>query len=144
MSNIVQTNNKSIDSGKRRINALERKRQILYDKAAKAKKEFEETLKAAREIEIEQSKIRRKNRTHAMIVLASSIVNLFPELAVAEKTMISNDDFSRLNKTILSQITANKNTNKQIDYYCKIDTNNNKPEATGSDDLQNASNVTSE
>lgn len=126
MSDIIDVNNKSIDSGKRRINALEKKRQILYDKAAKAKKEFEETLKAAREVEIEQAKIRRKNRTHAMIVLASSIVSLFPELAVAEKDMISNDDFSRLNDVILSEITANKNTNKPIDYYCKIDTNNDK------------------
>lgn len=125
MSNTIVDNNDKINTGKRNIDLLERKKQTALTKAARLKKELEKELEKARAAELEQNKIRRKNRTHAMIQLATSIIKYFPVLAEQEKNMISASDFAVLNNAILSQIDNSKKNALPIDWNCKLVNSNN-------------------
>lgn len=125
MSDKIDDNNQKINSGKRRINSLAKKKQTALNKAERLKKELEAALEEARNAELEQNKIRRKNRTHAMIQLATSIIKYFPVLEKQEKDLISANDFAALNNMILNQIDNSKKNSILIDWNCSLVNNSN-------------------
>lgn len=120
MSDKIDDNNDKIDSGKRRIKSIQKQRNKFLERAAAFKKKMEEDLENARKLDIEQNRIREKNRTHAMILLSTTLLKFFPELEKAEKDLISNEEFAALNNLILSQIKNHKDGKSEIDWNCTL------------------------
>lgn len=112
-----------IESGKRRITSLTKQKNKALERAREFKQKMEAELENARKLEIEQNKIREKNRTHAMIVLSTTLLKFFPELEKAEKNLISNDEFAFLNNLILSQIKDYKDGKSEVDWNCTLPNN---------------------
>lgn len=106
MNKKIADNNKQIAASKKRIENLQNQSNDKDIQLEKLKQEIAKLQKEKLDIRRKQNAEKRKNRTRAMCIFASEILNLFPQLADAEKGIYTLGEYQELYNTIFLQVKA--------------------------------------
>lgn len=106
MTDKIDQNRKQIAASKKRIETLQNQVNDKDTQLEKLKQEIVRIQKEKLDIRRKQNSEKRKNRTRAMCIFAAEILNLFPQLADAEKGIYTLGEYQELYNTILEQVKS--------------------------------------